>query len=491
MGAPTFAEEAAFLSHLEIVHTSDVRYADLASVAKYSTLDSSCIECMICGSEQGLGGYMDEALPVESAIRQRNLQECMANHLEALALSSLPWHFGTSQNTSSSHASGTNTPRSISDTDAPRSSTSASPKDETTNVAGMASIAVNAETEAKDIHDVISAWSYGAGSVSNSETEEIPFPQTDVLEQTSNSEKSGESAPDQARALYDFLGDGPHQLRFLKDDIIHILDHSGTTWWEGEFQGSVGRFPPVAIKPLHFAEVKPTSDPLPLLRAAERGEGAVVRLLMDIGLINVNAKDKTYGQTPLLRAARGGHAAVVAMLLTNPATDVDLAEHTGRTPLLLAARNGHLDVVRLLLGKGASVDSTEKSSQTPLSQAAEKGHIDVIKELLSTGRADPNAKEMPQGWTPLWWAAHNGHADAVKLLLDEGAEVDVADEGSGQAPLSIAAANGDLAIVTMLLARGADPTLKDRQYGLDPLEWAKEKGHSEVVRYLQLDQTIR
>jgi ankyrin repeat protein len=55
---------------------------------------------------------------------------------------------------------------------------------------------------------------------------------------------------------------------------------------------------------------------------------------------------------PLLRAAQEGHEAVVKLLLERGA-QVEVTDRYGRTPLLWAIEKGHEAVVKLLLEKGA------------------------------------------------------------------------------------------------------------------------------------------
>ncbi|KAF1968539.1 ankyrin [Bimuria novae-zelandiae CBS 107.79] len=63
--------------------------------------------------------------------------------------------------------------------------------------------------------------------------------------------------------------------------------------------------------------------------------------------IEPESKDK-YGLTPLSRAAQNGNEAVVKLLLDKGA-DLELKDKYGRTPLLWAVAKGHKAVVKLLL----------------------------------------------------------------------------------------------------------------------------------------------
>jgi hypothetical protein len=54
-------------------------------------------------------------------------------------------------------------------------------------------------------------------------------------------------------------------------------------------------------------------------------------------------------ETPLLRAAENGHKAVVKLLLERGQVDVNVENKHGQTPLLLVAQNGRRSVVKLLL----------------------------------------------------------------------------------------------------------------------------------------------
>jgi ankyrin repeat protein len=56
------------------------------------------------------------------------------------------------------------------------------------------------------------------------------------------------------------------------------------------------------------------------------------------------------GRTPLLRAAEQGHEAIVKLLLEAEAI-VDFKDKWGRTPLSRAIEKGHITVVNMLKSK--------------------------------------------------------------------------------------------------------------------------------------------
>ncbi|KXX79505.1 Histone-lysine N-methyltransferase EHMT1 [Madurella mycetomatis] len=89
----------------------------------------------------------------------------------------------------------------------------------------------------------------------------------------------------------------------------------------------------------------------PLILAAERGDVATVKVLLETGA-NIEAQDSD-GKTPLILATMNRHEAVVELLLEKGA-QVNVCCDSGRyTPLLIAASHGHLALVKLLLERGA------------------------------------------------------------------------------------------------------------------------------------------
>jgi len=70
-------------------------------------------------------------------------------------------------------------------------------------------------------------------------------------------------------------------------------------------------------------ELRDDSDRTPLSWAAEKGHGAIVRLLIERDDVDVNAKERGYGWTPLLWAAESGHEVVVRLLVERDDVDVN------------------------------------------------------------------------------------------------------------------------------------------------------------------------
>ncbi len=57
--------------------------------------------------------------------------------------------------------------------------------------------------------------------------------------------------PHHAHALFDFTPHHPSQLRFLRGDVIELLDCSDSVRWRGRCHGHVGYFPPEYVQPIY------------------------------------------------------------------------------------------------------------------------------------------------------------------------------------------------------------------------------------------------
>ena len=189
-----------------------------------------------------------------------------------------------------------------------------------------------------------------------------------------------------------------------------------------------------------------------LSEAAEKGNEAVVKLILDTGKVNPNTRSVLDSRTLIMRAAWNGHTEVVKLLLGTGKVDLHAKDDEGFTALSLAARSGAEAIVELLLATGkVDLDVEDTYEYTPLCLATTCGHTAVVKLLLDTGNVNTNHRS-PNGATPLWWAAKLGHKAIVKLLLDTGKVDKNHEDNSGATPMSLAVENGDDAVVELLEA---------------------------------------
>jgi hypothetical protein len=134
------------------------------------------------------------------------------------------------------------------------------------------------------------------------------------------------------------------------------------------------------------------------LLAASIGDEAMVRLLLQQGDINPDARGQN-GDTSLICASQKGHIGVVRVLLDWQDVDPNLKEETGWTPLMIAANKGHEAVVQLLLEEE---DVSVKSREKALRLAARAGNESVVelfkkKPLKNLGLQHPPEKHPSSG----------------------------------------------------------------------------------------------
>ncbi|XP_017613994.1 ankyrin repeat-containing protein At5g02620-like [Gossypium arboreum] len=121
----------------------------------------------------------------------------------------------------------------------------------------------------------------------------------------------------------------------------------------------------------------------PLYLAAKRGNGDVVRILLD--------KSKSTGhrgphrRTLLHAAAMGGSSWAIMVILEKKGNLTKETDEDGHTPLHYAAHIGWNPVVKILLKKDVSAAymGDKKLGMTPLLMAARQGFVGTVKTILS------------------------------------------------------------------------------------------------------------
>ena len=167
-----------------------------------------------------------------------------------------------------------------------------------------------------------------------------------------------------------------------------------------------------------------------ILAAGYDGASESVRLLLDAGArVNPAVREGIIpGATALVRAAMRGDLAVVKLLLDRGAV-LESGEPKIALPLLLAASQGDVAMVSFLIDRGGRVESRFPkelipSMPTMLMMAAEDGYPNLVRLLLARG-AGVNGRD-GEGLTPLMWAAaaiDRGDTKIIEALLSSGADV--------------------------------------------------------------------
>ena len=153
----------------------------------------------------------------------------------------------------------------------------------------------------------------------------------------------------------------------------------------------------------------------PVVQAAQDGNVAELRRLLDAGGPECLCEQDILGGTPLHAAALYGQLDCMELLLERGA---DVAAKTGgmgrgESPLHFACAGGVAACVRLLLQRGADTEAIDEGGLTPLFFAVRENKLECARELLDRG-ASRNAVAK-DGSTPLQCA----RSEAMTRLLQE------------------------------------------------------------------------
>lgn len=131
------------------------------------------------------------------------------------------------------------------------------------------------------------------------------------------------------------------------------------------------------------------TGPLPLCMAAQTGDTAIVRILLDRGA-NMEASDRRYF-TPLAAAVSAGKVNVVRYLISRGARVNDLPHGNGSTALWAAAVHGSAAAAAVLLAHGAdpntAIDPADPAYR--VLDTAREYHNAAVASLLRSHGAKP------------------------------------------------------------------------------------------------------
>jgi ankyrin repeat protein len=224
----------------------------------------------------------------------------------------------------------------------------------------------------------------------------------------------------------------------------------------------------------------------PLMIAALQANPDVVRRLLAIEGINVNAQSADWRDTALIMATQYGLVDNALLLLEHDNIDVNVVRKHNHGParqawtaIFYAVELGDESLINALLAKGASTCITTEDGQTPLLLAARRNHTYILARILQaqdgvsaqlTGKwldsRDRNTRPAPRGLaqltlpeatkhersTALHSAVHWSNEQMVELLLQHCASLALTDEKNGFTVVEWALYWNDLEILDILFA---------------------------------------
>ncbi|ESU45136.1 Ankyrin repeat protein [Giardia duodenalis] len=233
-----------------------------------------------------------------------------------------------------------------------------------------------------------------------------------------------------------------HALKNRHTDIAMVLREHEVLSWTPLMSAAVTGDIETAKQHLSDKDKKNSDGDTAYALAAKAGQGAILELL--------DPTDEK-GVTALMRAAERGDVEVVKLLIPlQKGKKADCFEigdwfilHGG-TALMMAAACGHAEVVELLVEHEAGVK--DEARWTALMCAVRGNYPECVKLLLKeeTGMQDND------DWTALMYAAFFRHGDCVKLLVDKEGGMQRSD---GKTALMNAACNGHAEVVNLLVEK--------------------------------------
>ena len=217
----------------------------------------------------------------------------------------------------------------------------------------------------------------------------------------------------------------------------------------------------------------------PLALAIQYQYIAVAKLLHEAGA-NINTKKDFQDWQPIHGAARYSRLESLKYLI-DAGADVLAKSEAGLNALHLAACGGHVEATQLLLDKGVPIEDMDNEQRTPLIWAINEQHPSVVKLLLKSGAKVNYSSERTQ--LPLHQASRNDMTELVEILLDAGANISQGDSFQQDTPLHYAAYFGKASNTRFLISRGANPRSKNKHSSM-PLHVAANNGSTNAAEIL-------
>lgn len=153
----------------------------------------------------------------------------------------------------------------------------------------------------------------------------------------------------------------------------------------------------------------------PVCVAANNGEGAMVRLMIERGM-SPHQTDDHYGRNALIWTVSQGQQAAFTELLQTPGIEFSRSDNLGRTALFYAAVHGHEGMFKELRSRGSRVHQADCFGITPLVAAVQHGHVNLVRQILLNHPIKQEPKDR-FGRTLSWWMLSTNNTDMRSLLV--------------------------------------------------------------------------
>ncbi len=154
-----------------------------------------------------------------------------------------------------------------------------------------------------------------------------------------------------------------------------------------------------------------------LLTAARDGNLQTLQSLLSQGQgVDVNSTNSD-GITALMIASELGHTAIVRALLAIPTLNINAVAVSNTNALYEAAFGGHAEIVQMLLAAGIQANVQSAGGSTPLIEACCGGHLNIVRQLLEVPGINIHFKTC-LGHDALKCARERNHVEIVQALLN-------------------------------------------------------------------------
>lgn len=215
-----------------------------------------------------------------------------------------------------------------------------------------------------------------------------------------------------------------------------------------------------------------------LLISAQKGDKELVKFLLGVPGINVNAYTTIAKNTALILATINGHEDIVQLLVQNPSINVNMRDVYNKSALHYAIKLEHNNIVKLLLqAPNIEINPNDFKDTTIYSQRG------ILKFLLQNGYNFRNI-EKSLGGTLFISAAMYAPENLFTILCKE-SHIDINKQQSttGDTALIKAVKRGRLNIVKILLDHHADVNIQNKD-GYTALMLATAQQHEDTVKLL-------